>query len=365
MIAAVAAFAFVMQELLGNDGSNESLTLKSFYLEEPDSLDVVVMGASEVMFDYAAPEVYRTSGYTSFPYAFTINSAPLWKYELKEIERTQDPQLLIVETNGSLYKDDKYIHAAHCVQVLGDNMPLSENKLKFAREMSDNTMETIFPLIKYHYKWDEILSGPVKDRVMVYRDGHSRLRAAQTYLYQTEFSTDYLYPADDLVSDMNKDGEAALREFLEVCKESDIPKIIFVEFPHVLNEEGPYLRHQRVNAAAQIVREAGFDYIDFNLVADEIGLDPAVDFYDPHHMLASGQEKFSKYLGEYIKENYNIEPREQSEKNRLEWDDSVELIDKYYQAYRDIRAEHADAPHDEIDYNLVNERRTMDILSKY
>ena len=30
MIAAVAAFAFVMQELLGNDGSNESLTLKSF-----------------------------------------------------------------------------------------------------------------------------------------------------------------------------------------------------------------------------------------------------------------------------------------------------------------------------------------------
>ena len=165
--AVIAGIVHVSQQLFANDGSSESLRLQGYYLEEPDSLDIVVMGASEIMNDFCAPELYREHGLTSYPYAFAVNSVPLWKYELAEIERTQHPQILIIEANGALYTDDKLIESKDCVRLLGDNMPISANCVRYAREMSEHPMETVFPVLKYHYRWNEITDDSIKDRALM------------------------------------------------------------------------------------------------------------------------------------------------------------------------------------------------------
>ena len=319
--AVIAGIVHVSQQLFANDGSSESLRLQGYYLEEPDSLDIVVMGASEIMNDFCAPELYREHGLTSYPYAFAVNSVPLWKYELAEIERTQHPQILIIEANGALYTDDKLIESKDCVRLLGDNMPISANCVRYAREMSEHPMETVFPVLKYHYRWNEITDDSVKDRALMYKNGYARLRGAMTPLYRTKFSSDNIYPADDSTAPLNEKGEAYLREFLEVCKESEIPHIVFAE-----------------------------------------GLDYQKDFFDTHHMVATGQRKLSDYIGKTLKERYGITARTQSEKNLARWEDSAELIVKFYKYYDDYTSAHADDPYKEVDYDLYDTLRTAQEL---
>lgn len=358
-IAVITGICYVSQLLFANDGSSESVLLQGFYLEEPDSLDIVVMGASEIMNDYCAPEMYREHGYTSYPYCFAVNSVPLWKYELTEIERTQHPQVLVIELNGALYEEDSMIHSEDCVRLLGDNLPISGNGIRFAREMAQHPLESIFPVIKYHYRWTELRDDSVRDRMLMYRNGYLRLRGAMTPLYHTEFDADNILPADDTTAPLNADGEAELREFLEACKESEIPHIVFAEFPHIIGNEKGYTRHQRFNQAAEIIRGEGFDVIDFTKEIDKIGLEYYEDFFDTHHMVATGQRKLSSYLGKTIKEKYGIQPRTQTEKNRAKWEDSAELILKFYKCYEDYTSAHADQPHEEVDHDLSDTLRTI------
>ena len=92
-ISVIAAAAF-MQMTVANSDNADYRNLKCFYMEEPDSLDVVVLGASEIVNGYSAAEAYRTEGFTSYPFAISVNSVLLWKYELKEIEKRQTQEVL-------------------------------------------------------------------------------------------------------------------------------------------------------------------------------------------------------------------------------------------------------------------------------
>ena len=195
-------------------------------------------------------------------------------------------------------------------------MPISANCVRYAREMSEHPMETVFPVLKYHYRWNEITDDSVKDRALMYKNGYARLRGAMTPLYRTKFSSDNIYPADDSTAPLNEKGEAYLREFLEVCKESEIPHIVFAEFPHVLDTEKAFYRHQRVNRAAEIIQEEGFDFIDFTQEID------------------------------------------------ARWEDSAELIVKFYKYYDDYTSAHADDPYKEVDYDLYDTLRTAQELKK-
>lgn len=359
----VTVFVSVMQSTVTNRGDSDYRALRSFYMEKPDTLDAVVMGSSEVMSGYCAAEAYRTAGYTSFPYAFSINSVLLWKYELEDIERTQHPDTLIIETNGALYSEDKYLYSKYCISALGDSMPMSLNRIRMAFDMSEEPLERLIPFIKYHYKWKDILKLSSNNNYMLLKQGHARLRGVNSRLYRTKYSSKMKYPPDGSTAELNANAEKALIEFLDICKTSEIRHIVFVEFPHVMGSKDLYERQQRANRAAELIQEAGFDYIDFTGLGDEIGLDYTKDFYDAHHMLATGQKKFTHYLADILMNDYGLESREQTAENRQQWDESADLIAKYYKVFDEYMRAHADEPYAKAGFLLAENTRTMKEIS--
>ena len=359
LAAVVGVFVWFMQITVTNRDDNDMRSLRSFYMEDRDSLDMVIMGSSEVMSGYCAAEAYRTAGYTSFPYAFSINSVRLWKYELQDIERTQHPKILFIETNGALYEGDEYIFSKFCTNALAESMPMSMNRIRLAYDLAEHPLERLFPIIKYHYKWKDIFKLPENSNLVLFREGSSRLKGVSSNLYQKEYSTELKYPPDDTTADLNSNAEEFLSEFLDVCKDSSIENIVFVEFPHVMGEKEMYERQQRANRAAEMIREAGFDYLDLTGKSDEIGLDLEKDFFDEHHLRASGQKKLTHYFADEIIPAYNIKPIAQSDKNRQRWDDSAELINKYYEFYDEYIKEHADKPHKKAKFILAENAETM------
>ncbi len=364
MVVAVSGTAYILQDIIMYRDDVDAFRMKVFYSEPKDSLDYVVMGSSEVMWGYVAGEAYRTTGLTSAPYAYPVNPVELWKYELSDIERIHHPKVLLIETNGALYTEERYIHSNFCVETLADNMPLSANRLNLINDLADHPLERLFPIIKYHYKWPEIKDLDDNWNLLLRKQGYSRLKGAQSLLYWQEKPSENFLPADDTTADLCGDTNDLLEEFLEEAKKSDIENILFIEYPHLIENKDSYERHQRANRAGEMIRSAGFEYISFMDKMDEIGLDPAADFTDSDHMNARGQKKITIYLSELIKDKYDIEPKEQTEKNRARWEDSAELIDCYYELFEEYTEAHKDDPYEKAEFPMEENVRTMKELER-
>lgn len=343
LIAAVGITAHELQDIFFNFTGSEPQLLKAFYLEDKDSVDMAVIGSSDIKLGYSAPLVYKETGITSYPYCFSTNPVTLWKYELADIERYQHPSVVVVEINGSVYLEDSHIHSKGCVYKLAQCMPVSMNKYHMVREQSpegDSFISNFFPFVRYHGEWSQALSNDYyKERLMIKKRGHCILKGAETPLDVREIEKDGEYPVDDLTADLHPDGEAALREFLEICRSSDIPNILFVQYPQLLVTEKGYERHKRCNRAGEIIREYGFEYIDLNAIEDKTGIDQNSDFYDAGHLNVNGQKKISLYLGNLVKENYGLQPSELTEKQQKNWAETVKYIDNFYRYHEDFRKE--------------------------
>ena len=107
-------------------------------------LDVVFLGASEVYTGIAAGRAYDKYGFTSYPFASESITADGTMLALKEILRTQDPQMIMIEINPYLYGfDTNESHEAH-IRKLVDNIPLNMNKI----ELGLNGLNKFFDLFE-------------------------------------------------------------------------------------------------------------------------------------------------------------------------------------------------------------------------
>ena len=364
LVIVLAAIIGVSQRYYMTNISNTAIRLLGYNEEDPQSLDLVVLGASEVYAAYNAPEFYKETGVTGYPYAFEGNPCTLWKYELHEILRKQKPKLLIVEMNGVVYDEDMLYKEAS-IRYLSDNMTGMQDKRELvSRYGTDDKLSYYFPIMKYHGEW--LQPNRIKNGLTLLKTdlrGHSLLKGALTHVVQTKDKkqlTDF-DPEAELA--LNPDAEQYLLEFLEECSNSGIDHILFVRFPHMIRSEKGIRARQRFNTAARIVREHGYEYVDLDQYCGEAGIDKPGDFYDADHMMLSGQMKFTGFLAKYLTERYHLEPTQLTQKQKQQWDECVKYTDALYQYYEDRRSN--PLPDDDKETVLYENEETLKTLKKY
>ena len=104
---AVISSTYLLQTFLLKRIDNNTMRMEAFYLEEKESIDAVLIGASDVYAGYSAPYAYEKYGYTSYPYATQSSPASIVLPQLKEVIKYQNPKMIIVEINAFLYKDNE------------------------------------------------------------------------------------------------------------------------------------------------------------------------------------------------------------------------------------------------------------------
>ena len=82
-----------MQKYMFCYTDQSSERVRRFYQEEKNSLDVVFLGASEVFTGFSPALAYEEHGFTSYMYAIDANPGALYKYQLKEVMKHQQPKL--------------------------------------------------------------------------------------------------------------------------------------------------------------------------------------------------------------------------------------------------------------------------------
>lgn len=313
-----------------------SIRLEGYYQEEENSLDVVLLGASEVYTGFSSGMAYDTFGFTSYPFASESITADGTLLALKEIVRTQKPQLIVIELNAYLYaQDSNESHDAH-IRKLIDNIPLNSNKIEY---ISNNVspelqLEYYFPLIKYHGTWNELANKPrlIVSKLWQEMRGTSYLKGMRT-------TTDVFRPTEKVLNDklatetgtkeLHPVLEKKLRDLLDYCKEQKLDNVVFLRTPHMVYSK-TYDRVKRANRAGEIVQSYGFPFINLERDIEKIGINSNTDFYNYDHMNIYGTIKLTNYLGSILYHDYHIRGRELSQKQKENWDNAAEYFRKLY-----------------------------------
>ncbi|MBQ6622424.1 MAG: hypothetical protein IJH75_06280 [Mogibacterium sp.] len=380
LIAAVCFSVWYLQEHYFYRADRNQLALGGFYLEDDDSLDVVLLGSSEVYSAFYSGLAYRQEGFTSYPYSYQANPITVWPYELREILMHQHPKVLIVEANGAVYDDTLFKPAS--IRKLTDNIPFSRNKMDLVERYGTvSSLSYYLPLIKYHgmyfesmkapeppegqgppdepeyvpegfsepvtetYPWLTILYpdlGPVPpkesgldnwfrldDKTVMQERGYSLLKGCLSHTRRRKTHDDIDLTTIPRTTDLDPAAEASLNEFLDLCDASGIEHVVFARFPHRVTSERTIESYQRYNRLAEIVQARGYDYIDFTDHWEAIGLDAKWDFFDVDHLNALGAEKFTAYLSRYLVEHYGVQPSRLDARQTAAWEESARYTEAF------------------------------------
>lgn len=318
----------ILQQYVLRNIDHNSFRVEGFYQEERNSLDVVLIGASDIYTSFMPGRAYEQYGFTSYLLASESITSEGVKTAVKEIVRTQHPGLIVIEANAFLYgNDDNETNEAH-IHKFFDNLPFSFNKLEYIQKYVplDDRWEYFFPLIKYHGLWNEI---PERAREMESNftldvRGYNYLKGFRTTA--KIFKSDTPSRNDELADekgelDLDPKLHAQLMDLLSYCKEHEL-NVLFVRAPHYVTDE-TYDRVKRSNKMASIVREYGYNYYTCENEVRSIGIDDSRDFYNEDHMNVYGALKFTDYLADKIihEEHLKIDPL--SSENQQMWKDDV------------------------------------------
>ena len=336
LFIAVALTAGVLQEYVLCHADHNRERLKGFYLEENDSLDIVFMGASEVYSDFAPGYAYSSNNITSYLFSTQSNSILNYKAQLKNILSRQNPDLIVIELNGALYDNDGETTKEANLRNYADNVPLDTIKAEWiAQYGGENTLEYIFPLIKYHSTWKDIPDDMLyqktvaDDRLRGYSYLKGILNEARIFQSTQRSMNSMLQKSAGSKKPLGALEEQTLRELLQFCRDEQLDNVVFTRFPHIVVMR-TFSRFERSNTVADIVNEYGYDYLNFELNYEQTGLDETTDFYNLDHLNVYGQKKFTDYLTRYLIDNYGLKAREQSDAQKAKWQECADYYTAYY-----------------------------------
>ena len=241
---------------------------KGFLAEPENTIDVLVLGDSELYSCLVPLQIWQTHGITA--YTCGTSDQKLYQTEsyLTRFFETQNPKLVILETNV-LYRD----------YSTTDRIP--------------HIFEETLPLLRYHDRWKQLRPEDLTQSVRF-----TGIQRDKGYLYLTDIqpadTTGYMAYTDEIdpISSKNKETLAQIQTF---CQERGA-QLLLLSSPSTANWD--YLRH---NATQQLAWELEIPYLDTNLMPQEIPIDWNLDTRDGgDHLNHDGATKLTTWVGNYL-----------------------------------------------------------------
>ena len=302
-----------------------------FYAEPRNSIDVVMIGSSPVYPYYATPMMWGEYGIKAYPISSNLQRPVAAPYLVDEVRKTQNPSLYIFEMRMYTARDGDLTNNMAYTRGVTDNLKYSWNRVKTVNAMVDDISERYtyyFDIFKYHSNWKTIV---LPSQLACFR--YERLDDQKGYVMTDEVGpckeVDTSYITEEMK--MPEKQEECLYQLLDYLKENEL-QALFILSPTVMEEE----KQKMYNYMSGIIEEYGYEFLDMNEHNGEIGLDFATDFSDyGGHTNALGAVKCTKFLTDYIVENYSLadkrtergkngERDKNSERSYKKWDEAYE-----------------------------------------
>ena len=309
----VLGFLYLNKVFGFQDNTHSRAAFKQFYEMPENVADVAWIGSSAVQ-EYIIPmQMYEEYGVTLLPLA--LGSMPFDATELliKEVEKTQDPCLYLVDLRDLAFEP----LADPGIRRVTDNMKLSKNRFDLIDKLTNDwqafhpvgnldRFDYYFSFMKYHSRWQDLQKTDFTDDENCFM-GYWISTGTESFDKKQIMS--YFDTEEKPIPEENV---VFLNEFLDFC-DGFGKKVVFTCTPNCLDEE----YFAQFNFAKRIIRERGYEVWDMNDHVDEIGLDYATDFRGKLHVNTFGAEKVTHYVAQQLVEKYNLKDHRGEEKCRV------------------------------------------------
>ena len=325
IVCFVLIFIFILSgiiRILLLKGDQLMYGVKSFFKDNSNRYtDVLFVGSSHVHYGIDTTVLYKNYGIASYNLASSL--ATFWSmyFYIKETIQYQKPSLLIVDV-FTINRDDESIVSDNIIDRFSLGVPLSFNKVNaIMLEGKKNMLHNyINPLYLFHNRYDglnyaDFLRYKGRDRYKYYKLNLIRYNIPKS-VYEPNIKN-----IKERIKLYSKSEDYYLK-IIKLSIENNIP-ILFIVIPYSLNEKD----QKMFNEAERIAEEYNVPFINFNLDYDDYNLNFSEDFYDGGHLNYKGAAKFTRYLGKYLKENYDL-PDRRGDPKYYSWEMNAKYHDK-------------------------------------
>lgn len=326
-IGLVLVFLGFSTDLMERKSSDEKYTP---FFEQEEDFDVLFMGTSHVINGIFPMELWKDYGIVSYNFGGHSNEFATSYWVMENALDYTEPDLIVIDCVylGSQMKTSLNISSVH---LSLDAFPFSETKLRAVWDLLDDdvsaeanannhkseartAMGFLWNYSVYHVRWEALEKNDFKPSVGKEKGAESRI-AVMPYNEEDEIPSDIKQEEDTL-------AVKYLKKMIEDCQNRGIDVLlIYLPFP-AANED----YQKEANRVYDIAEQYGVNYINF-LKEDVVNY--ATDWYDGGHLNPSGARKVTDYLGEYIKEHYDI-PDQRANDAYSSWQGD-------YEEYRELK----------------------------
>lgn len=294
--------------------------IDGFYQTKENSVDVMLMGASEIYMGYAPGLAWHEYGIKSMNLSIGGIPCSMYKSILKEIQKRQKPKLLIVNATSFYYGNwnlDNEIYLRKWI----DNIPFSENREETIKDDVPEDLQNnmTFSLVKYHENWKDPVgvatSFFIRSHILLTGGGYLKGYYTKSSVTGGRENLAKLgYPTQEKLY-MTDDCRKYLKEFLQYCKDSGVENMLMVAPPH----QALAVSKNGLDEVKTTVEEYGYDFLDLHNDYARAGIDDKTDFADYEHLNIYGAQHFTSYLGQYMLDNYDVKS-DTTDEEINEWD---------------------------------------------
>ena len=275
--------------------------LSALSKEKKESIDVMFVGDSEVYRSFSPLQLWKELGMTSYDLSESALRLCDCSDLLEETYYSQTPLLAVLEADA-IFSD--------------------ANPHKDAYALPTNLIEDIFPIFHYHIFYKAYLPD-----FIVKKDVMLRTENMLKGYVQTDMAVPYEGEADymgiETKARIQSDSLKYLTKIHEFCRDNNIELLITaVPCPKLWNIG----KHRAMSEWAD---ENGVDFLDMNLLLDEIGIDWQMDTMDGgNHVSFEGSKKVTAFMGNYLKTHYSLEDH-RGDSYYENWNEALEESELY------------------------------------
>ena len=301
--------------------------LNGFYALPKNSIDVAVVGTSVTFSSFMPYDAWHNYGISSYNYCTNVQFQNSLKYSIKDIERTQNPKLIIIDIFPFIYNhnaqnsDWKIDQKELYIKYNLDSRKYQLDRINLVNEIVRDKNGS-FSLDDFLYYFFDIVRYHTND-INIDHFNNSKKEINRGYEHFRHVDKQYLINPDELVQTNNKikkineKDNFYLKELVEFSKKSKA-EILFFCPPICFYDEDSM---KQKNYIVEYINNNNCICIDLSNKMDELLMIYSMDYWNINHFDALGAEKITKYLCEYIQKNYDIPDRRDDENYKYLNDD--------------------------------------------
>ncbi len=317
-VAIIIAVLYFLQKLLVPkyvDGIVEGALVAEYYQEENKDFDVIFIGDCEVYENFSPVALWEEYGINSYIRGSAEQYIFQSYYLLEDTLRYHKPEVVVFNIQ-SLQFGKAQNEAYNRMSIEG--MKWSKSKvdcIKASMTEEEDFITYLFPILRYHSRWNEITSEDFKYMFKSKKISHNG------YFMRIDVKAAENVPTGRPLGSYDFDENAwkYLDMMRELCDENDI-KLIMIKAPSLY----PYWYDQYDAQVVDYAKKYNLPYYNFLSLGDETGIDYSTDTYDGGlHMNLSGAEKLSHYFGNILVNEYGVSDRRGDAALEAIWNEKI------------------------------------------